>query len=174
MVPLTLAIVVSSFTRATASCAITDPSPYNDISSIYFVQMNWTPGSKAEGAPTSLRAGNVIVHANARDVHLGGRGPSLGESIYRTTDRPVDVFDRLVAVLRTHHFYAMYPPSQSADPNALTYTITVERCGRETTLSAVRLQSEPIKSPADVAFFQLLDGLRKSTFKSQWIFLEGL
>lgn len=174
MVPLTLAIVISSFAHATASCAITDPSPYNDISSIYFVQMNWTRGSKAEGAPASLRAGNVIVHANASEVHLGGRGPSLGESIYTTTDRPAVVFDRLVAVLRTHHFYFMSPPSQSSDPNALTYTITVERCGRETTLSAVRLQSEPITRRADIAFFQLLDDLRETTFKSPWIFLEGL
>ena len=172
--PLTLAMVISSFTRATASCAITDPSPYNDISGIYFVQMNWTPGSKAEGAPTSLRAGNVIVHASPWKVHLGGRGPSLGESIYRTTDRPVVVFDRLVSVLRTHHFYSMSLPSQSADPSALTYTITVERCGHETTLSAARLQSQPITSPADIAFFHLLDDLRESTFKSPWIFVEGL
>lgn len=170
----TIVAIALPIGRAVASCAITDPSPYNDISSIYFLQMDWTPGSTTEGAPASLRAGNVIVHADATEVHLGGKGPNLGETIYRTTDPSIVVFDRLVTVLREHHFYSMSSPSQNADSTALTYTITVERCGRETTLSAVRLKSEPIKNGADIAFFRLLDDLWETTFKSPWTELEGL
>lgn len=173
LVPLTLAIVLSSFTRASASCAVSDPSPYNDISSIYFAETNWTPGSN-DRAPASLRAGYVTVHANARQVGLGAHGPDLGETIYRTTDSPALVFNRLVTVLRAHRFYSMSSPSQSDDPKALTYTITVERCGHETTLLAVRLRSEPVNSAADIAFFRLLDDLRETTFKSPWIVLYSL
>lgn len=174
LVPVTLAMSISTLTYASASCAVSDPSSYNDISSIYFMQMNWTPGSNTESPPASLRAGNVIIHANARQVHLGGRGPNLGETIYGTTDAPVVVFDRLVTVLRVHRFYSMSSPSQSDNPKALTYTITVERCGHETTLSAVRLRSDAVNSAADIAFFRLLDDLRETTFKSPWTVLYSL
>src|SRR5579871_4051008 len=98
--------------------------------------------TKTKPLPPSLRAGYVIVHANARDAHLGGRGSSLGESIYTTGDPPVVVFNRLVTRLRMHRFYSMSAPTHSNDVAALTDTIRVERCGKETSLEAVMLPNQ--------------------------------
>ncbi len=170
---LTIATVASLYAPVLASCAIADPSPYNDISYIYFVKEGWTPDPK-DGAPPSLKAGNVIVHAGLANAHLGGNGPYLAETIYTTSDPPIVVLNRLVMVLRLHHFYEMSPPSQSTDPmHALSYEIRVERCGVTKSLGAVIGPSDG-QSTADVAFFSLLDDLIRATFESDWKPLYGL
>jgi hypothetical protein len=132
---------------AQASCPESGPPSYANISRIYF-------RSDGVTAPIVIHSGAVVQPGNC-PVRLvldvtkktakmgsspacfakptGERQSCCGAQAFETNDSPESIFDRLVAVLASDHFFSFAKPTPAAFPGAAgaLYSIVAFRCSPE-------------------------------------------